>query len=154
MPTSSENSSQTLVPIFSIEIPGRLPSWNDILGMEQWARYKFKNELADAFLSVLSRIANDSSTKTTLQRSTTSIYAATLESYLRMKQERRKSRQAKLKQSKAKKSESSSKSSKSFQKRPTLKPPCPPPTSTPTPTTDTTGTSLGFNPTKDGDAPW
>lgn len=31
---------------------------------------------------------------------------------------------------------------------------CPPPISTPTPTTATTETSLGFNATKPGDAPW
>ena len=37
--------------IFSLTVPGRLPSWNDILGMEQWARYKFKNSLAKDFLS-------------------------------------------------------------------------------------------------------
>ena len=67
--------------IFSMTIPGRLPSWNDILGMEQWARYDFKNELADSFLSELRRSAATSLTTTTAARNIMLTYCATLESY-------------------------------------------------------------------------
>lgn len=81
--------------IFSITIPGRLPSWNEILGMEHWARHKFKGELANAFLSALRHGANDCSTRTTLQRSTMLTYCVTLESYLAMRQEQQRLRSAK-----------------------------------------------------------
>jgi hypothetical protein len=84
-------------PIFTLEVPGRLPSWNDILGMEQWARYKFKGELATAFLCALRASAADSSTKITSAKSTTLIYAATLESYLAMRREQRRLKSAKKK---------------------------------------------------------
>ena len=45
--------------IFSMTIPGRLPSWNDILGMEQWARYDFKNELAELAVTKLTPLAGE-----------------------------------------------------------------------------------------------
>lgn len=77
-------------PIFTLEVPGRLPSWNEILGMEQWARYKFKGELAAAFLSALRLSGAGSSTKTTSVKSTTSIFADTLALYLATKQAERK----------------------------------------------------------------
>jgi hypothetical protein len=121
---SSETSSLTPVMIFSVEIPGRLPSWNEILGMEQWARYKYKNELAAEFLSGLRHTGTDSSTKIISAKNTTSIYAATLESYLAMKQEKRKLKLAKSKQFAAKKSASSSKSS-SFHQEPKRRPETP-----------------------------
>lgn len=104
--------------IFRLEIPGRLPSWNDILGMEQWARYKFKNQLAADFLSALQQSGPDSSMKITCARSTTSTYADTLASYLAMKLERRKLKQSKGKAAKEKPSRSSSKSTKSTQPAP------------------------------------
>ena len=34
---NSEGFSLAPVLIFSVEIPGRLPSWNQILGMQHWA---------------------------------------------------------------------------------------------------------------------
>jgi hypothetical protein len=83
--------------LFSLTIPGRLPSWNEILGMEQWARYNHKKELAGAFLCALRATANDSSTKTTSAKSTMLTYADTLERYLATKQAERKSRSAKKK---------------------------------------------------------
>ena len=75
--------------IFELTVPGRLPSWNAILGMEQWARYQFKKELAAGFLCALRQSALDSSMKTTFEKNTLSICAATLESYLKTAQERR-----------------------------------------------------------------
>lgn len=89
------NPSSGLTPSFSIVIPGRLPSWNQILGMEQWARYKFKQELAKDFLSALRATAEDCSTRTTSAKNTMSIYADTLARFLAMKQAERKSRSAK-----------------------------------------------------------
>lgn len=97
--------------VFQISIPGRMPSWNDILGMEQWARYQFKRELADLFLSVLRASALDSSMKTISARSTISTCADTLESYLRMRQEKRELKRLSAKPSRAKKSTRKSKSS-------------------------------------------
>ena len=81
--------------IFSLDLGGRLPSWNDILGMEQWARYQFKNQVAADFLCALRASAADSSTKITCARSSMSIFADTLESYLKTRQEQRKLRAAK-----------------------------------------------------------
>ncbi len=83
--------------IFEIEIPGRLPSWNDILGMEQWARYKFKKQLADDFLCALRRSAGGSSTKITSAKSTLLTFVATLELYLATRQAERKSKLARKK---------------------------------------------------------
>lgn len=83
--------------IVDLRIPGKLPSWNDILGMEEWARYKFKRRLADDFLLELRAIAGSSSTKTTCAKSTMSTYADTLASYLAMRQAQRRSKQLKKK---------------------------------------------------------
>lgn len=95
-------SSPTPAPHFSISIEGRLPSWNQILGMHHWTRAKFKKEIADAFLSALRALENDSSTRTTSAKNTTSIYFVTLESYLQMTLQKRKLKSAK-KRSEAKK---------------------------------------------------
>ena len=76
--------------IFSLTIPGRLPSWNELLGMEHWARYKLKEEIQVAFLSALYQSGSDSSMKTTLPKSITLTAAATLESYRKTAQEQRK----------------------------------------------------------------
>ena len=80
--------------LFSITIPGRLPSWNDILGMEQWARYKFKQELQKEFLSALRLSASDSSTLTTYAKNSMSIAADTLASYMETARLRRKLKSA------------------------------------------------------------
>lgn len=103
--------------IFSLEVDGRLPSWNEILGMEQWARYKFKGELTDAFLCALRHSAADSSTKTTSARNTMSIFADTLALYLETKQAERKSKQRKKRLS-AKGASSSALKSSLFDKPP------------------------------------
>jgi len=98
--------------VFSITIPGRLPSWNAILGMEHWARYQFKKQLADAFLYELQRSARDCSTRTTLQRSIMLTYADTLALYLTTAQAKRKSKSASKRQSRGLPKKSSLKSFK------------------------------------------
>lgn len=85
-------ANQELEPLFVLEVDGRLPSWNEILGMEHWARDKFKCQLQDAFLSALRVCARDCSTKTTSAKNIMSIAADTLDSYREMVRARRKSR--------------------------------------------------------------
>lgn len=99
--------------IFRLEVDGRLPSWNEILGMEHWARYKFKNELAASFLSALQQSGTDSSMRITCAKNSMSTYADTLERYLVMKQVRRTSKRSKGKRAATKKSRSSSRSTNS-----------------------------------------
>lgn len=111
--------------IFRLEIKGRLPSWNEILGMEQWARYKFKNQLADDFSFALRQSGTDSSMKITSARSTMSTYSDTLESYRATKQARRALKRLKGKPPVTKKSASSSKSTSSVPV-PAPQPPKPP----------------------------
>jgi len=100
--------------IFEAEIPGRLPSWNEILGMEQWARYKFKKQLAEAFLSGLRATGGGCLTKTISAKNSTSTYAATLESYLRTRQAKRKLKLAKKRLEAKRLSSSESKSTVPF----------------------------------------
>lgn len=104
--------------IFSIEIPGRLQSWNQILGMEHWERYKFKDALQADFLYELQASAKDSSTKTTCARNTILTAAATLASYRETARQLRKSKLAKKKLSRAQPKLSELKSSESAEKVP------------------------------------
>ena len=99
--------------ILSLEIPGRLPSWNEILGMEHWTRDKFKQRLQDAFEYALRQSASDCSTKTTSAKSIMWTAAATLGSYRAMVQQRRKLRRSSAKQIREKKKESLLSSGKS-----------------------------------------
>ena len=103
----SSDSSQTQAPIFCLEIPGRLPSWNEILSMNHWKRKKFKDQLAKEFLSALKASENGSSMRITCAKNTTSTYVDTLESYLAMKRTKQKLRQASARRKKAKKKKSS-----------------------------------------------
>jgi len=105
--------TEGLKPVLVLEVPVRLPSWNEILGMEQWARYKYKQQLADEFLSALRLTARDSSMRTTCAKNTWLTYCATLESYLAMRQAKRRSRLAKKRLDRRNLSESSSPSSNS-----------------------------------------
>ncbi len=109
--TPQDTDTQELLVEFVI--PGRVPSWNDILGMETWQRYKYKKELANAFLYELRRIANDCSTETTCASSTWSTYADTLQCYLETAQLRRKLKLARKKLEKESPNLFESKSSKS-----------------------------------------
>src|SRR6478736_3048255 len=62
------SSGQTL----RLRIPGRMPSWNAVLGLNHWRRLKLKHEQQDAFISALSLSENDSATRTICARSTCS----------------------------------------------------------------------------------
>jgi hypothetical protein len=108
---STPATSQPGELLFRMEMYGRLPSWNEILGMEQWQRYQFKKEWADRFLSALRQYASDSSIKTISAKSTLSIYVATLESYLETARLRRKLKSFSKKRSRDKESLLESKSS-------------------------------------------
>lgn len=99
--------------LFVMEVPGRLPSWNEILGMEQWARYKYKKDLANVFLCELRRLESACSTKTTSAKNIWSIYAATLASSLETRQRQRILRSASKRRSRAVRSTAASKSLKS-----------------------------------------
>lgn len=81
-------------PFLTIEIPGRIPSWNEILGMEHWERYRFKSKLRREFISGLRVFAQLCSMKTTSARNSILIAAATLESYDRMIRERQRLKSA------------------------------------------------------------
>ena len=100
--------------IFSLTVPGRLPSWNDILGMEQWARYAFKKELAAVFSSALQQSERDSLTRTISAKNTTLIFSATLlAEHLEILRQRRILRSRNKKLAKANPKKSGSKSLKS-----------------------------------------
>src|SRR5690349_16140771 len=78
-------------------IPGPLPSWNDVLGMDHWARDRLKKGIQERFLSALQRSACDFSTKTTCARNTMSIAADTLASFQATQRAKRALRRAKKK---------------------------------------------------------
>lgn len=99
--------------IFSLTIPGRLPSWNELLGMEHWARYALKEQIQVAFLSALYQSANDSSTKIISAKNSMLIAHATLESYRKIRREQRELKSASKKLNRAKLRKSDSKSSNS-----------------------------------------
>ena len=95
--------------IFSLTITERLPSWNQMLGMQHFQRDKFKSGLALRFLSALRASGNDSSTKIIYAKNTMSIYADTLESFLATKAASRKLKRANARLVKAKTSKPLSK---------------------------------------------
>ena len=68
--------------IFQMKMPGRLPSWNQILAMHHWKRKKFKDALAKDFLSALKANENDSLTKITFAKNTSLISCATAAAFL------------------------------------------------------------------------
>ncbi len=94
---TTENGTSQPEAVFVLTIPGRLPSWNEILGLEHWGRYKLKKELAASFLSALRASAGSSSMRTTSVKNSLSTYADTLESYLATQQAKRKLRSLKKK---------------------------------------------------------
>src|SRR6187551_3426488 len=81
LPPSSARQSPPVVEVVRLSIPGKIPSWNDILAMEHWARDSLKKQIQSRFLSELQRSASDCSMTTTCVRNTMSIAAATLVSY-------------------------------------------------------------------------
>ena len=92
------------LPSLSLTLKHPVPSWNAILGLQHFSRAKLKKAIQDDFLSALRAIAADSSTRTTSARSTLSIAAATLDSYQRTMQERRRLKSRKSKSGAKKKS--------------------------------------------------
>lgn len=68
-------------PSISFRVPGRLPSWNQILGLEHWARYQLKERIQVAFASALRASAKDFSMRTTSARNIMWTAADTLDSY-------------------------------------------------------------------------
>ena len=87
----------------TLKIPGRLPSWNAILGMSRWQRLRLKHMIQAEFLSALRASAADSLTRTTSARSTMSIAADTLAAFLatRRRKQQSKRRNANLVKTKA-----------------------------------------------------
>lgn len=90
-----------------------VPSWNEVLAMEHWARDKRKKEIQAAFLCALRACAGDSSMRTTSAKNTWSIAADTLACYQTTVQEQRKLRSANARLEKKKQSIPLSKSSPS-----------------------------------------
>lgn len=85
-----------MTPIFTLTIPNYreltkdgkvqnlscVPSWNEILRIDHWARSKRKAAIQTAFLSALQASASASSTRIICARNTSSTAAATLACYL------------------------------------------------------------------------
>lgn len=84
--------NDTGTKLFSLSIPGRLPSWNQVLALEHWGRAKLKEGIQTAFLSALRLSASDSLTRTTSAKNSMLIAADTLESYRGMLRAKRKSK--------------------------------------------------------------
>lgn len=99
---------ETMLPV--------VPSWNDMLAMQSWARMRRKDEIQLAFLSALRAAAAESSMMTTCARNTLLTAAATLDSYRAMSLDKRKSKQLakRLEKKAAKKLESKSSPSDLF----------------------------------------
>jgi hypothetical protein len=80
--------------IFSLTIPGRLPSWNQVLALSHWQRIKLKKGIADAFLCALRASAVDCSTRTICAKNSTLTYLDTLELFLKTARSKRESKSA------------------------------------------------------------
>jgi hypothetical protein len=88
-----------------------VPSWNDVLSLEQWGQNKLKQSIQHAFLSALRACETGSSTTTTSASSTRSTLAGIAASCLVIHQRQRELKRANAKREKAKQSIPSSKSS-------------------------------------------
>lgn len=76
---------ETLLPV--------VPSWNDMLAMQSWARMRRKDEIQLAFLSALRAAAADPLTTITCAKNTLLTAADMLDSYRAMTLDKRKSKQ-------------------------------------------------------------
>lgn len=92
------------LPSLSLTLKHPIPSWNAILGLGHWQRARLKKAIQDDFLCALRASADDCSTRTISARSTLSIAAATLDSYQRTMQERRRLKSRKSASARKKKS--------------------------------------------------
>lgn len=119
---SSQNKSElSRELIFSAEVDGRLPSWNDVLGMEHWSRHQLKKALQETFLSGLRQSDPTCSMKIIFAKNSMSIAADTLQSFMETARLRRELKLLKAKLEPTK--ESTSKSKSSSYKVPPGKPP-------------------------------
>lgn len=76
---------ETLLPV--------VPSWNDMLAMQSWARMRRKDEIQRAFLSALRAAADDPLMTITCARNTLLTAADMLDSYRMTALDKRKSKQ-------------------------------------------------------------
>lgn len=79
--TEGQIQDQLCLKTITFKIPGRLPSWNTILGMQHWARHKLKAEIRAAFTCMLKALGSDPSTPTTSAKNTIWTAYVTLASY-------------------------------------------------------------------------
>jgi hypothetical protein len=86
------NSEQNIV---RLKLPGRLPSWNEVLNMHYRERHQLKRKIQNEFLCVLRLYGTAFSTRTTSAKNTWSIAADTLASYLLTHQTKQKSKSPK-----------------------------------------------------------
>ena len=103
--STSPTRNDAAEPTFFLELPSKLPSWNQVLAMHHWKRKKFKDDLAKEFLCALRASATDCSTKTTFAKNTMLTCADTLERCLTTRRIKSKSRSANAKLRKAKENE-------------------------------------------------
>lgn len=81
-----------------------VPSWNELLGMDHFARMRRKEQIQAVFLSALQASERDSSTRTISRKSTLLTAAVTLASYLLTTRQKRASKSASASPRKARKS--------------------------------------------------
>lgn len=74
-----------------------MPSWNELLNIEHWAREKIKKQIQADFLSALRRSASAYSTKTICAKNIMSTAADTLACYQVTQQQKRALKRAKKK---------------------------------------------------------
>lgn len=79
-----------------------VPSWNDMLALDEWGRRRLKEKIADVFLCELQACCTACATTTTSVKKSLSIYAATLACYRTTIRDKRKLRQSSARQKKAK----------------------------------------------------
>jgi len=89
---------------------GRLPSWNDVLSLEPWALYKYKQDLENAMLSELRQSADGSSMRIICARSFLLTCSDTLARYREMRLAKRRLKLLNKKQAKASQKKSGLKS--------------------------------------------
>lgn len=89
-----------------------VPSWNDLLSLDEWGRKRLKSQIAVAFLSALRAYESDYSMRTTCAGKSSPTFSDTLVAYQVIAQDKRKLRQASARQMKAKKSTPPPKSGK------------------------------------------
>jgi hypothetical protein len=95
---------QAMQQLLQLRIPGRLPSWNALLGMDHWARAKLKKSIQQDFISALSLSVNASSIPTILAKNGLSTVSDISVLFREMSQIKSHSKPAKGKRKRARKS--------------------------------------------------